>query len=58
MRDGCVVEDADDDLGPAADSIVAPAGPLWVDALTGRRTRLARRADHGDTSFTEGTEGV
>ena len=38
MRDGCVVEDADDDLGPAADSIVAPAGPLWVDALTGRRT--------------------
>jgi len=51
MRDGCVVEDAEDDLGPAADSIVAPAGPLWVDALTGRRTRLARRADPGDTAF-------
>ena len=58
MRDGCVVEDADDDLGPVAESIVAPAGPLWVDALTGRRTRLARRADPGDTTFTEGSGGV
>ena len=52
MRDGCVVEGADDDLGTEpAEPIVAPAGPLWVDALTGRRTRLARRADPGDTAF-------
>jgi putative ABC transport system ATP-binding protein len=51
MRDGCVVEDAEDDLGSAPDSIVAPAGPLWVDALTGRRIRLGRRADPGDTAF-------
>ena len=53
MRDGCVVEGADDDLGQRepAEPIVAPAGPLWVDALTGRRTRLARRADPGDTAF-------
>ena len=37
MRDGCVVEGADDDLGTEpAEPIVAPAGPLWVDALTGR----------------------
>ena len=50
MRDGCVVEDADDDLGPAADRSWHRAGPLWVDALTGRRTRLARRADPGDTA--------
>jgi hypothetical protein len=57
MRDGCVVDSGgdsvvdggeSDDAGEPVDPLVAPSGPLWVDALTGRRTRLRHRTDAGD----------
>ena len=53
MRDGCVIDDmaggADDSGAEWAEPVTAPSGPVWVDALTGRRTRI-RRADPGDTA--------
>jgi hypothetical protein len=56
MRDGCVIDDvaggadgADDSGAERAEPVTAPSGPVWVDALTGRRTRI-RRADPGDTA--------
>jgi putative ABC transport system ATP-binding protein len=50
MRDGCVVDDGSGDgAEEPAEPMVAPSGPVWVDALTGRRTRL-RRTDPGDTA--------
>jgi putative ABC transport system ATP-binding protein len=51
MRDGCVVdsgEDESDDATEPVDPLVAPSGPMWVDALTGRTTRLGRRTEVGD----------
>ena len=58
MRDGCVVDGRGATIsGRRRIRSSAPAGPLWVDALTGRRTRLARRADPGDTAVTEGSGG-
>ena len=58
MRDGCIVDGAADGADDGADDVdaepvepmVAPSGPVWVDALTGRRNRI-RRADPGDTTF-------
>jgi len=51
MRDGCVVDDGADDVdAEPGEPMVAPSGPVWVDALTGRRSRI-RRADPGDTAF-------
>ena len=53
MRDGCVIDDmaggADDSGAEWAEPVSAPSGPVWVDARTGRRTRI-RRADPGDTA--------
>ena len=53
MRDGCVIDGgadgADDSGAERAEPVTAPSGPVWVDALTGRRTRI-RRADPGDTA--------
>jgi putative ABC transport system ATP-binding protein len=55
MRDGCVVADEADEGADGrvdtAEPMVAPSGPVWVDALTGRRSRIPR-ADPGDTTVT------
>jgi putative ABC transport system ATP-binding protein len=56
MRDGCVVDSGEDvvvdeesdEAGKPVDPLVAPSGPLWLDALTGHRTRPRHRSDAGD----------
>jgi putative ABC transport system ATP-binding protein len=52
MRDGQVVDDGTD-AAAGGGPVVAPSGPVWVDTLSGRRTRLGR----GEGTHTEAQRG-